>query len=120
VGLLAGADPTIHQTVGSLGITSIQLSARKQLRRHFNELFGHIDIEFVDPGSVFAAQIEVAGSLEAETRVLYDFDEMLKNRRLKNLFFDALDSHVDQLRGLGRMCDLAAEIDGRLNVAVSD
>ena len=101
-------------------MSSSYSNRRTSVRTLSNALYQYIEIDFVDPASVFGTGGEFGVSLEAQTRVLYDFDEMVTDKRLINLFFEALDSHADLLSDLERSCDSAADIDERLKLAISD
>lgn len=47
--------------------------------------------------------------LEHEMTVTYDFQELAANRRLRNLFFEAVDVHSDNLSALRERCGVATE-----------
>jgi hypothetical protein len=118
-------DGVLRQQVAKLVIMQRNVnvgypSRRASVRDLSNEMYGYVDVEFVDPTSVFDAEREIAGSLEYATQVLYDFEDMAQNKRLKNLLFEALDSHVDHWRGAERLCGHVADIDDRLSLVVFD
>ena len=57
-------------------------------------------------------------STESSMLVDYDFDVLASNRKLKNLFFSAVDVHSDLWFGLRERCILVDEIKNRLEVAI--
>ena len=83
-------------------------------------LYDYVEIEFDDLTPEIEQRGEPGASLEVETRVFYDFDEMATDKRLINLYFEALDSHVDLLRDVERLCGFAADIDDRLKLIISE
>jgi len=87
---------------------------RASIRELSRILYEFVEIDFVDKATVFGPERKFAGSLEAQSRVLYDFEEMAANRRLINQYFEALDSHVDLLGDIRQMCGYVIDIDGRL------
>jgi hypothetical protein len=95
-----------------------------------NELFAYvdmspmeIDIDGVGDRAIanLDPSVEVAtkGSLEEGTAVAYDFASLSSNRRLVNLFYNALDSRVDQLGSIRILCESVQKIDALLQDAVS-
>lgn len=101
-------------------------SRRDTIRDLSDELFDHVD--------VYTAMIDSQGtnvraesaldsasgtlterSLEGGTRVDYDFAALASNRRLVNLFYDALDSRADQAGSVNRLCETVREIDALLS-----
>jgi hypothetical protein len=119
------SDNELRQAIAALRSMQMYVSAsysnrRASVRELSRTLYDFIEIEFTDPASVFGAEREFAGSLEAQSSVLYDFDEMATNRRLMNLFFEALDSHADLLGDIERLCGLVTDIDDGLRSTVSN
>lgn len=117
---------------------------RRQVIRDLSiELFGHVDMAITDrpPGfiddepavgvigadespeddpeerigaSVGPKQEMMAGTHEISSDIRYDIDDLSANRRLVNLFFDALDSRVDQRDGVRRLCSQVSMIEEML------
>jgi len=118
-------DSDLRQLIARLVITQRNtdvgyLSRRASVRDFSNEMSGYVDVEFIDPSSVFDGEGDISRSLEYETQVLYDFEEMAEDKRLKNLLYEAFDAHVDHLVATQRLCGFVAEIDDRLSRIVTD
>lgn len=50
-----------------------------------------------------------------EPRVSYDFAALVGSRKIRNLYFEAVDSHGDLAFHVTRVCDLVRRIDARLS-----
>jgi hypothetical protein len=118
-------DDKLRQAIAGLRshqdyMNSSYSNRRASVRGLSNALYDYIEIDFVDPDSVFGSEKEFGWSLEARTRVLYDFEQMASDKRLVNFFFEALDSHADLLNDIERICGSAASIDDLLKQAISN
>ncbi len=100
-------------------------SRREAIRDLSDELFDHVDVDttMIDPqGATVRAEsaLESASgtlterSLEGGTRVDYDFAALAGDRRLVNLFYNALDSRADQVTSVSGLCETARAIDALL------
>ena len=87
---------------------------RESVRDLSRELANHIDIIY-QPSSPGDATERIGWKSEEEkVQVIYDFAELAASRRLKNLFFEALDARADHWRSYQRNCELITAIDNRL------
>jgi hypothetical protein len=87
---------------------------RESVRDVGKELANHIDILY-QPSSPGDAKEPIGWrSEEQNIQVIYNFAELAASRRLKNLFFEALDARADHWRGYQRNCELIAAIDEQL------
>lgn len=101
-----------HQTQKTADVS--YASRRDSVREASHELRDYVEVELVEGPSVISGERKLTNSLELETRVVYDFEALAANKRLINLFFEALDSHADQLNSVEHLCGLAAQISAAL------
>ena len=110
---------------------SVYPSRREAIRDLTNGLFDYVDIETtrIDPqgpdvrveSSLESARgTIIERSLEGGTRISYDFDSLASNRRLINLFYNSLDSRVDQLSSVRNLCETNEKIGLLLRVMASE
>ena len=92
------------------------MTRRESVRELAEVLRDYIDVELLEGPTIMSRERKLTNSLELETRVVYDFDELAASRRIRNLFFEALDSHADQFGSIERLCALAGRIDARLDM----
>lgn len=57
---------------------------------------------------------------DSKASVSFDFETLAASRELRNLYFEAVDSHADVAYHLGRICDRVRRVDERLGVYFPD
>lgn len=76
----------------------------------FDELMTLVEFSYAEGSVVTDDQTNQMFWTERRMRVSYDFADLAGNRRLRNLFFEAVDVHGDLLDEISKRCGLVEDI----------